>query len=156
MGVPLVWAVGVGVALLFPVLLLSMLVANSPLHLLSLRVWRSLVAWRIRLDRVSLDDVRRRLSPLPRLEIALWRHAGWAIDVAVTGDRRRRRVGWSIFVCWAAWRGFFPSIWGACHSLTPSGPVREIAQERGRRREATSLHDWPILCTMRARYGIMA
>ncbi len=83
LGVPLLYVGAGGVALFFPILLLSMLAANSPLHLLSLRVWRSLIRGGFAWIGFHLTTVAAALA-IARLEIALWRHAGWAIDVAVT------------------------------------------------------------------------
>ena len=94
MGVPLVLAIGVGVALFFPILLLSMLVANSPLHLVSLGVWRSLVRGGFAWIGFHLTTVAAVLA-VARLETALWRHAGWATDVAVTAVVAA--VGWMIY-----------------------------------------------------------
>jgi hypothetical protein len=84
LGVPLSWAIGGGIALLFPVLLLSMLVANSPLHLLSFRLLRSLLRGGIAWIGFYLTTLAAALA-IAAIEIHMWRHAGWAIDVAITG-----------------------------------------------------------------------
>ncbi len=81
---PLVWAIGGGIALLFPLLLLSMLVANSPLHLLSWRVWKSLLGEGLTWIAFHLTAVATGLA-VAWLEIALWRRADWAIGIAVAG-----------------------------------------------------------------------
>ena len=84
MGVPLLWAIGGGIGLLFPLLLLSMLVGDSPLHLLSIRVWRSLLREGFAWIAFHVVTVAAALA-VAALEIALWRRTGWAVDVAVTG-----------------------------------------------------------------------
>jgi hypothetical protein len=95
LGVPLPWTIGGGIAIVFPLLLLSMLAGNSPLHFVSLRVWKSLpccaIAW-IGFHLITLAAA----YAVAALEIALWRHAGWAIDVVVTG-----------IVAAAAWTTYF-------------------------------------------------
>jgi hypothetical protein len=82
--VPLPWGIGVTAALLFPILLLSMLSANSPLHLLSLRVWKSLIHGALAWIAFHLATLALGLA-VASLEIALWRQTGWATDVAATG-----------------------------------------------------------------------
>ena len=94
MGVPMAWAIGGGIAMLFPILLLSMLAANSPLHLLSLRVWRSLLGGGLAWIGFHLTTFAAGLA-VAALEIALWRHAGWAVDVAVTAVVAA--VGWMVY-----------------------------------------------------------
>ncbi len=94
MGVPLIWAIGGGIASLFPVLLLSMLVGDSAVHLLSIRVWRSLVRGGFAWIGFYLVTVATGLA-VAALEIALWRRTGWAVDVAVTGVVAA--VGWLVY-----------------------------------------------------------
>jgi hypothetical protein len=82
--VPIPLGIGGGAALLFPVLLLSMLIANSPAHLLSLRVCRGLVHGAAGWIGFHLATLAAGCA-VAVLEIALWRRAGWATDVALTG-----------------------------------------------------------------------
>jgi hypothetical protein len=93
MGVPLLWAIGGGIGLLFPVLL-SMLVGDSPLQLLSIRVWRSLLREGFAWIGFYVVTVAAALA-VAALEIALWRRTGWAVDIAVTGVVAA--VGWMIY-----------------------------------------------------------
>jgi DNA-directed RNA polymerase subunit RPC12/RpoP len=93
-GIPLAWTIGIGIGLLFPLLLLSMLAATSPLHLLSSRVLKSLLreglAW-VGFYMTTLAAV----LVVVALEIAVWRHKGWAINVAVAGWVAA--VGWMVY-----------------------------------------------------------
>jgi hypothetical protein len=94
MGLPTPWGAVACIALLVPIFLLSMLEANSPGHPLSLRVLKSLAhgggAWiGFHLTTFAVG------CAVAALEIALWRHAGWATDVAVTG--LVAGAGWMIY-----------------------------------------------------------
>jgi hypothetical protein len=82
--VPLPWAIGASIVVLFPILLLSMLAADSPSHPLSLPVWKSLgghwPAWlgfHITTCAIGAAAVAT--------EIALRRQTGWVTEVLVSG-----------------------------------------------------------------------
>ncbi len=93
-GVPMPWAIGGSIAILFPILLLSMLAANSPLHLLSSRVLRSLLGQGLAWVGFYVTTFVAGLA-VAALEIALWRHAGWVADVAVTAVVAA--IGWMVY-----------------------------------------------------------
>jgi hypothetical protein len=119
--VPTVWAVVVGgIALLFPVLLLSMLVANSSAHLLSLRVCKSLLHGGIAWIGFYLTTIAAGVAVVA-LEIALWRHTGWATDVAVTGPVIA--VGWMVYFRLAGRLGWFMSFRMGGSVVRPSGLI---------------------------------
>ena len=92
--VPMPWAIGVVMALLVPVLLLSMVGADSPVHLLSRRVLRSLAYGAIGWIGFHVTTFAAGFA-VATLEIALWRRAGWPTDVAVTGVVAA--AGWMIY-----------------------------------------------------------
>lgn len=84
LGVPLGWAIGACVVMMLPMFLLSMLAGSSPLHLVSLRLWRSLRRGILAWLGFHLTTLAAGIA-VAWLEVALWRHASWTADIVVTG-----------------------------------------------------------------------
>jgi hypothetical protein len=95
MGLPLagLWALG-GMMLLFPILLLSMLAADSPVHPLSASAWGTLLRqWHAWLAFYVITFVAA--AAAIALAVALRHRAGWAGQVTVFGVLLA--VGWMIY-----------------------------------------------------------
>jgi hypothetical protein len=87
------WVVG-GMMLLFPILLLSMLAADSPVHPLSASAWRTLLRqWQAWLA-FSMTAFVAAIAAVA-LAVALRHRAGWAAQVIVSGVLVA--VGWMIY-----------------------------------------------------------
>jgi hypothetical protein len=82
--VPIPWAVGIVVIVLLPVVLLSMLVAESPVHPLSWPICKSLVRrWSVWLAFYLTTAIL--VAGVVAIEQALHRHAGWPTQIIASG-----------------------------------------------------------------------